>query len=122
MRLTWNILLILLLLSPTLAKLGVFANYIVNQNYYATELCQYKSAVENTCLGSCVFSTEIASLEDTGSDDKKIMQNTEQSFYTLNEFEEIRVITFISKIKNDFLYFESQSKLHIDLAIKPPTV
>lgn len=122
MRLTWNILLILLLLSPTMAKLGVFANYIINQNYYATELCQYKNSDNNHCLGSCVFSSEIASLEDNGSDENKIMQSTELSFYTLNEFEDFRVLTFISKIKNDFIYFESQSKLHIDLAIKPPTV
>jgi hypothetical protein len=122
MRLFWNISLILLLLSPTLVKLGVFSNYIINQNYYATELCKFKNVEDNSCLGSCVFSSEIAQLEDSTSDEDKRIQNLELSLYTFNGNTKLELIRAIVNSKNDFIYFERYSDIHLDLDIKPPIV
>lgn len=122
MRLIWSISLILLLLSPTIAKLSVFSNYIINQNYYATELCKYKNVKDNICLGSCVFSSEIAQLEDSKSDNDKLLQNSELSVYTLNEITEVDFANETVISKNEFVYIGSYSDIHLILPIKPPTV
>ncbi len=55
--------------STGMLKLGLIANYLVDYEYYVTELCKNKDKPELSCNGSCAFMEEMGLVE--GSDQEK---------------------------------------------------
>lgn len=87
------ILLILTLSAPFVFKSAVVGHYLLNQRYYATELCVNKDNVEKNCNGMCQLNQE---LSDDGSRDSQApeqMPNTELSSFLIPD-------CFLEKVKD----------------------
>lgn len=63
MRLISTILLFSLLFS-IFAKLQVFVDYIVNQDYYAEVLCENKAKKKSCCKGKCAMGKALVKLTE----------------------------------------------------------
>lgn len=60
MRKVVAILLILVLLTPVLGKLGVWLHYQANLRYYAEVLCENQDKPDLNCDGHCVLAQRLA--------------------------------------------------------------
>jgi len=67
LRAVFAILLILLLSWPSLLKVAVFANWQINREYIAQNLCENRQKPESDCEGNCQLVKETGKTEDSHS-------------------------------------------------------
>lgn len=73
------------------ARLQICLNYAVNQDYYATVLCENKAVKNSRCKGKCAMQKELANL--SAKEDVPVSKN-DNGLFKINKAEEALVSIF----------------------------
>lgn len=112
------------LVSPWVAKVAIYSDYIINYNYYANELCINKDKVELDCGGCCQVDENIQSVEEkenpaTKQNKSTQVVNKEVDSIIENNKTSVNTYFFIQRLKWESRVVSTQLP-HIDIVFSPP--
>jgi len=112
------------ILFSLFAKLQVYVNYFVNQQYYAEVLCENKEVKESCCHGKCAMEKELVTLnekeqEQPAKNDNSVLKITKVEQAVSHSISSFMNVVFISFINTPF---SGQPEKGIFTTLfKPPT-
>ncbi len=111
---------ILTLTTPFVFKSAIVGHYLLNQNYYATELCENKDNVQKNCNGLCQLNQELSSDTKSENQTPQELPNTELSSFIIPSFfpEKALFFSFLSEFNAHYLFDEPADL--VDKLKKPP--
>lgn len=105
------------------ARVGVVVNYFIDQNYYATVLCEKKDEVKSCCRGKCAMAKELKNMDDKEEKSSSKSQNSVLKFSKASEALCKSLQIFIEEhfIPNmETLFSGKPEKGMLQVLIKPP--
>ena len=114
--------LLLLLLLPSIIKLGILLDYAAHYDYYAEVLCVNKARTELNCHGACHVKKEVAKV-DHQRGQKEIPSSLRIDLEVFQEKHELELDLdhdFFFLVKRVPLYVELISDFEQDIPSPPP--
>lgn len=111
MRLIGSSILVVLLITPLLFKSLTFADFVINNEFIAQNLCEKKQEAENTCQGKCYLKKQLSKVEGINAEEEQVPNTPNKS-----KGKSLEITPFIS----DLLFGNLSLTIKDELEFKEP--
>jgi hypothetical protein len=115
-----TIALLIVLLAPFAYKTYLVADFVLLQDYYATELCVNKDDVSKNCNGLCQLNQALSSTQQEQDSAPINLQEIQLPHFLVPSFFQLTKLSLVEKVKHSYSYSFGKNSSYFNPPSKPP--
>ena len=115
-----TIALLIVLLAPFAYKTYLVADFVLLQDYYATELCVNKDDVSKNCNGLCQLNQALSSTQQEQDSAPINLQEIQLPPFLVPSFFQLTKISLVEKVKHCYAYYFDYDPSYFNPPSQPP--
>lgn len=106
--------------APFAYKTYLVADFVLLQDYYATELCVNKDDVSKKCNGLCQLNQALSSTQQEQENAPINLQEIQLPLFLVPSFFQLKNVTLLEKVKHCYAYSFAYNPRYFNPPSKPP--